>query len=113
MQSTFQRLNFLERRFEFSGARRYARFQVTVQVGELALELAPREMHSYAGQYFFILERLRDVVIGTGREGTYLILGVGQSGHENHWNLLQVWQLPQTPTGLEAVDAGHHDIEQH
>src|SRR6185312_9631351 len=58
------------------------------------------------------LEGLGDIVDATGAERLDLAVDVGQGRHEDHRYVAARVQGLHAAAGFEAVEVGHHDVEQ-
>ena len=65
------------------------------------------------GLQFLGIERLSDEVVGAGLQAADLVLAGVEPGDERDRNQPRLWRLLQIGADLEAVDAGHLDIQQH
>ena len=113
LQSHLECFDFRESLFELLRARGDSGFELGVGAFELTLERPPRDVRLDAREYFLVLERLGDIVIGPRCEGPHLVLTFRQRSHEDHGNLRERRDAAYASCRLEAVDAGHHGIHEH
>ena len=71
------------------------------------------QMHVHARQHFLRLDRLGDVVDAACLQRGNKVLGLGEAGHEDDRDVRSGWVGLKPARDLEAVDAGHHGVEQH
>jgi len=75
--------------------------------------LAEPQHHADARQQLLAVDRLLDVVDGAELVGGELLRLVGEArGQEDHRHEGRARIVLEAPARLEAVDAGHHDVEQ-
>ncbi|MFK4593094.1 hypothetical protein ABIF55_008508 [Bradyrhizobium diazoefficiens] len=71
------------------------------------------EMDTDARQHLLDHDRLGHVVDAAGVQPAHDMLGLGEARHEDHGDVGKARIALEAAAGLEAVDAGHHRIEQH
>ncbi len=76
------------------------------------LGLAQRQVGAHPRHQLLDLERLADAVDAAGGEGRHAAVDIGQRGHEDDRDVAAVVARLQAAAGFEAVEVGHHDVEQ-
>ena len=93
------------------GAVAHALFEVLVELLQLAHQAASLEVVLHAGAQFVGPHRLGQVVVAAGGKAAAHVVGLGGDEDDRHFG--HAGQQAHAPAGLEAVDAGHHHVEQH
>ena len=76
------------------------------------LRLAQRQVRAHARHQLLNLEGLADAIDAAGGKRRNPAVDVGQGRHEDDRDIAIVVAVLQAAAGLEAVDIGHHDVEQ-
>jgi hypothetical protein len=83
-----------------------------VSLTQLLLQLTNREMRADPGQHLFGLERFVDEVDGSEIQAARFLAGVSQRRQEDHGAIARALAGLEPGTRLEAVDVGHHHVEE-
>ncbi len=86
--------------------------QLFVRAAQLVLETLGVDRAPHACGELDRPDRLRDVVDAADLEALLQVLGVGLGGREDHRDRRSAVVHLEAATGVEAVDARHHDVEQ-
>ncbi len=69
-------------------------------------------MGADAGERFVVLDGLGEVVDRAGGEGFHFVHRLGERGHEEDGHIARFGAGFQAAAGFEAVETGHHHIEE-
>jgi hypothetical protein len=67
---------------------------------------------THAGKQRQFVDRLGEEIVGAGLEAAHAVLGLGQGRHHDDGNVHGPRIRLQALADLEAVHAGHHDVQQ-
>src|ERR1700682_3049486 len=99
-QQTRQRPSLAKRRLELGNAS-----------CETALEVHHSLTHADARLEFHRIERLRDVIVGTGGEALRQILLISTRSQKDDVYELKARRSAQAPADLDSFEAGHHPVQ--
>jgi hypothetical protein len=105
-------LQFADLQSKLAGALLDRLFEVGVELGQVAGEAVPFEMSSNTGKDLPFLEGLDDVVHASRIESLNHTPDIVAGGEKDNRDSPRGRVGLKAPAGLEAVDAGHHDVEE-
>ena len=86
---------------------------VVAAVGKLSVAVANPNQHLHPSEELPQVDRLVDVVVGAAVQPSDSAAGVGAGGHHQHRRQLALRRGLEPAAHLEAIEARHHDVENH
>ncbi len=74
------------------------------------MKLDRAETNSHAGDKLFLVERLGEVIVGSGLKSFYDALLVTLAGQHNDMGIRLEGNRSQTAADLQAIQVGHHPV---
>jgi hypothetical protein len=87
------------------------RLQLAHAIGEVRLQRGDARADLYPSPQFLGVDRLDHVVVGAGVQSGHEIRAAAAAGEKEHIHPRQRRVLSDAPADLEAIDAGHHPVD--